>query len=85
MMTRHKIELTPIHVECHSGYKADEYPKSFLWQNERYEIVEIIDRWHQGAHTPEYHVSDYFKVTTIRSETYLLKHDLENDAWFLCR
>lgn len=79
MVKMYKLELTPIQVECHSGYKADEYPKSFLWQNERHEIVEIIDRWHHGEQSPEYHVSDNFKVTITRGETYILKHDLEND------
>ena len=79
------LDLTPIHVECHSGYKADEYPKSFLWENERHEITEITDRWHQGERTPEYNISDYFKVATARSETHILKHDLEKDAWYLCR
>lgn len=82
-LTPNKSERNPVHVECHSGYKADEYPKSFRWQNERHEIVEIIDRWHQGERSPEFHVSDYFKVTTTRSETYILKHDLEDDAWYL--
>jgi hypothetical protein len=82
-MTQHRLDLKPIHVECHSGYRADEYPKSFLWKNDRHEIVEITDRWHQGEHSPEYHVSDYFKVNTTRNETYLLKHDLENDEWYL--
>jgi len=79
------LDLIPIHVESHSGYKADEYPKSFLRQNERHEVIEIIDRWHQGENTPEYNISDYFKVATDRSETYILKHDLKEDAWYLCR
>ena len=38
----------PIEVECHSGYKADEYPKCFYLDDEKFEIKEISDRWYQG-------------------------------------
>ena len=38
----------PIEVECHSGYKADEYPKCFYRDDEKFEIKEISDRWYQG-------------------------------------
>jgi hypothetical protein len=36
-------ELIPIEVECHSGYKADEYPKCFYWDNNRFEIQQVTD------------------------------------------
>jgi len=58
--------LIPIEVECHSGYKADEYPKCFHLNNDRYEIVEIPDRWYQGELDPEWPASNYFKVHTDR-------------------
>jgi hypothetical protein len=38
-----KLELIPIHVECHSGHRADEYPKTFGWQYERHETTDITD------------------------------------------
>jgi hypothetical protein len=50
--------LIPIEVECHSGYKADEYPKCFSWNNERFEISQVTDRWYQGETNPEYPVSN---------------------------
>jgi hypothetical protein len=37
------LKLIPIKVECHSGFEADEYPKCFYWNNNRFEILEIID------------------------------------------
>ena len=77
------MKLTPIQVKCYAGYKADESPRRFLWQNRRIEIREITDRWHQGAGDPEWPVADYFKVLTDDRQEYLLKHDIETDEWHL--
>ena len=77
--------MIPIKVECHSGYKADEYPKCFYWNNDRFEIQEIIDRWYQGDRDPEWPVSNYFRVDTTCGKRYIIKHDTENDEWYLCR
>ena len=79
------IELIEIKVECHSGYKADEYPVCFYQDDQRFEILEIIDRWYQGENNPEWPVSDYFKVDTGCGKRCILKHDLEADTWFLCQ
>jgi hypothetical protein len=79
------MELFPIEVECHSGYKADEYPKCFYWNNERFEIQEIVDRWYQGESDPEYPVSNYYKVTTTRGGSHLIKYVISKDSWYLCR
>jgi hypothetical protein len=78
-------ELIPIQVECHSGYKADEYPKCFFWNDDMFEIQEITDRWYQGELNPEYPVSNYFKVETTCDKQFIIKHDLESDEWYLCR
>ena len=75
----------PVKVECHSGYKADEYPKFFYWDDKKYEVLEISDRWYQGDRDPAWTVSNYFKVETGTEGSFILKHDLENDRWFLCR
>lgn len=77
--------MIPIKVECHSGYKANEYPKCFYWNNDRFEIQEIIDRWYQGDRDPEWPVSNYFRVDTTCGKQYIIKHDIENDEWYLCR
>jgi hypothetical protein len=79
------MELIPIKVECHSGYKADEYPKYFYRDDERFEIQEITDRWYQGDSDPKFPVSNYFKVKTDSGEIYLIKHDLNRDEWYLCQ
>ncbi len=78
------IKLVPIEAECHSGYKADEYPKCFTWNGARFEITQVTDRWYQGNTNPEFPVSDYFRVETDSGEQYIIKHDIENDNWYLC-
>jgi hypothetical protein len=76
-------DFIPIMVKTHSGYKADEYPKYFYWDNIRFEIIEILDRWYQGNQNPEFPAADYFKVRTNDRKTYILKHENNPDNWFL--
>lgn len=79
------MKLIPVKVECHSGYKADEYPICFYWQDISFEITEIADRWYQARATPDWPVADYFKVRTAGKQEFILKHELETDQWFLVR
>ena len=77
------MEFIPIKVECHSGYKADEYPSKFTWGYTEFEIIEIIDRWHEGYHNSAPKAVNYFKVKTDLKGSFLLKHEISNDRWFL--
>jgi len=77
------MNFIPIKVECHSGYKVDEYPISFYWKNIRFEIKEVSDRWYQADPSPGSPEADYFKVATICDAKYIIKHDLKSDRWFL--
>jgi hypothetical protein len=83
-MDRAGPNRVPVKVECHSGYKADEYPVFFYWKGERYEVSEIRDRWYQSDRDPGWPASDYFRVKTVDGGLFLLKHDLSEDAWYLC-
>lgn len=76
-------DLIPIKVECHSGYKADEYPVCFYLEDQRYEITEIIDRWYQGDRDPEIPAANYFKVRVLDVAQYLIKHETASDRWYL--
>ena len=78
------MNLIPIKVESYSGYKADEYPKSFPLNDRFYEIIEITDRWYQGYIDPDVPASDYFRVKIESGDQYLIKHDLEENVWYLC-
>ncbi len=73
----------PVEVKCYSGYKADEYPVSFSFNNLQFEIKEIIDRWHQADRDPGIPAADYFKVRTADNKQYILKHEHVHDRWYL--
>lgn len=77
------MKLIPIRVECHSGYKADEYPVTFFLDEIKYEIKEIADRWYQAKATTDWPVADYFKVRTASKSIFIIKHELKSDQWFL--
>jgi hypothetical protein len=70
-------------VECYAGYKAEETPRRFLWEGQWIEVVEVLDRWQQGAGNPEWPAADYFKVLGTDQRQYLLKRDHESDEWYL--
>jgi hypothetical protein len=77
------MKLFPVRVECHSGYQADEFPVRFFWQNTRFEISEVSDRWYQVEPTPQWPVACYFRVRTEGKQEFILKHELEEDQWFI--
>ena len=83
--TATQLRLVPITVECHAGFKADEIPRRFLLEEQWVEVEEVIDRWYQVESLPEWPRANYFKVRDNHHQTYLLKHDLEADEWFLGR
>jgi len=78
------IKLIPIKVECHFGYKADEYPRRFIRDEHAFEVLEVTDRWYQGDQDSEIPASNYFKVLVTDGSNFILKHVLGNDSWFLC-
>ena len=38
------MRLTPIHVQCYAGAKADETPRRFTWLGQIIEVGEVLDR-----------------------------------------
>ena len=79
------MKLIPIKVECHSGYKSNEYPISFYWENIKFEIIEISERWCQAQPTHTWPLADYFKVCTSGNRNYILKHVIKSDQWYLVK
>lgn len=73
----------PTRVDTYSGYRADEYPRAFYFNNQRLEIEEIIDRWQEGPRLAGGEIIDYFKVKASDDHFYFLKYFSLKDAWFL--
>ena len=65
-----------VSVRTYSGFKADERPTSFSLGGCDVGVVEVVDRWYDLDH-------NYFKVRGDDGKGYLLRHDLNADAWEL--
>lgn len=63
-------------VRCRSGYKAEERPEEILFGERTTRVLEVLDRWYSPG-------MEFFKVTAEDRYTYILRHDLGQDAWFV--
>jgi hypothetical protein len=70
-----------IDVECYSGYRVNERPVAFIFEDRRWHVVEIIDRWHEGGLDSSEPALDYFKVRTTEGRVFLLRYNSLFDAW----
>ena len=70
-----------VEVECYSGYRVSERPVAFMFQNRRWVVEEIIDRWYEGGLHPNQPALDYFKVRTSEGRVFLLRYNSLFDAW----
>jgi hypothetical protein len=66
--------MQPTDVVCHSGYKADEYPRSFTFEAQRLTVVDIEDRWY----SPD---CSWFRVFADDACRYLLRLEQAGNAW----
>ena len=65
-----------IRVECHAGYRADEYPLRFILRGRLFEIIEVEDRWYSPG-------TIYFRVRAEDGNFYVLRHDEGMAVWTL--
>ena len=70
-----------VDVECYSGYRANERPVAFIFQDRRWQVEEIIDRWYEGEVQSNEPALDYFKVRTVEGRVFLLRYNSLFDAW----
>lgn len=78
------MELIPIKAESYSGYKADEFPKCFYWNETKYEIGEVTDRRYQTESSGSgFPAADYFKAISTSWKSFIIKHDLDADQWYI--
>jgi len=65
-----------VHVECYSGYKADERPLRLHLIDGPREVVAIEDRWYSPGAT-------YYRVLADDGGRYVLRHEEAQDVWTL--
>ena len=78
---RARMPYERIEVECYSGYRANERPVAFTFQDRRWQVEEIIDRWYEGEVQSDEPALDYFKVRTVEGRVFLLRYNSLFDAW----
>jgi len=76
-------EYERIHVECRSGYKANESPVAFTFQGRRWEVSEIMDRWYEQGIETERPTIDYFRVKTGEGRVLILMYVGIREEWII--
>jgi len=65
-----------VHVECYSGFKADERPLRFRLGERWLAVEDVMDRWYD----PD---AIYFRVRADDGCVYILRHREREGAWTL--
>lgn len=65
-----------IHVECYSGFKADERPARLIFDSRTLEVTAVEDCWYSPGAT-------YFRVLVEGGDRYVLRRDDAQDIWTL--
>ncbi len=65
--------MTPVRVECYSGYKRDERPVRFWLDGREYHVDEVLAEWRE----PE---AAYFRVRS-GDTVIVLRYDLVLEEW----
>ena len=69
-------KMNEIHVECYSGYRADQRPTRFTLRGREFQVEEVDDQWY----SPD---AVYFRVRADDGNFYVLRHDENLDEWTL--
>lgn len=72
----------PISVTCYSGYKGEEAPRSFIYENKSREICEIMERWCEKP-LSGIGLRRFFKVKADDGMFYTIYYDEDLNIWFL--
>ncbi len=67
-----------IRVTGYSGYRLNERPLFFVFDNRKYQVENVIDRWYGEDY-------DYFKVLADDGRIYLIRWHRIDDTWFVVK
>jgi len=68
--------LLSVGVECYSGHRGEQTPRTLILGDRRIAVAEMLDAWL----APDYR---YFKLKGADGSTYLVRHDERSDIWEL--
>ncbi len=80
-LSKRSITFEPIQVTCYAGYKSNESPRSFVWNERVLNITRIVDRWYDSRVNARSEVTDYFRVQADDGGTYIIRYNRLFDSW----
>ena len=80
-LSKRSITFEPIQVTCYAGYKSNESPRSFVWDERVLNITRIVDRWYDSSVDARSEVTDYFRVQADDGGTYIIRYNRLFDSW----
>jgi len=70
-----------ISVECYSGFRLNESPRTLIYGGRRLSVLEVIDRWYEGGLKPDVPIMHFFRVRADDGVVYLIRYDPSRDEW----
>jgi len=70
------LSMKSIRVDCYAGYRGDQRPLRFTLGAQVYQVMETEDQWYSPG-------AVHFRVQAGDGNTYILRHDENEDAWTL--
>lgn len=65
-----------VHVECYSGFKAEERPVRIVFGSQSLKVTEVEDHWYSPAAT-------FFRLLVESGDRYVLRRDHAQGIWSL--
>ena len=78
LVTQTEMGLSNLKVNCYSGHTYAERPRSFEWQGEEYEVMEIEKAWREPGER-------HFQVKTRDNKRFHLCYNEKQNEWSLSR
>ncbi|SNB47863.1 hypothetical protein [Geobacter sp. DSM 9736] len=72
-----------IRVIAYAGYRADETPRAFFFNESRIDVVKVLDQW-QEQEAANWQRRRYFKVKGSDSRAHLICYDEQEMSWYHC-
>jgi hypothetical protein len=73
-----------IEVVAYSGYRGEEYPRLFIMQGERIDVLAILSIW-TDENIKDKKRKRFFGIRGSDGYEYKMYHDEEEMQWFLIR
>lgn len=79
------IQKIPLEVECYSGYKEAETPRSFVLGGLNLTVLAILKTWKEESVNKGQARKTFFKIRANDAKIYILSHNELTDEWLLER